>query len=125
MILQPPKSTRTDTLFPYTTHCRSDRLYLPERHARRAGHMAPGVEPDQRAVRDLLQQRPAPDPRLSELWPQLHGGHHLQVLAEQEGRATRPAPRLRTDRPLAADPKSVQTGKIAYVRFVLSDPRIL
>src|SRR3546814_12916469 len=24
MIRRPPRSTRTDTLFPYTTHCRSD-----------------------------------------------------------------------------------------------------
>src|SRR3546814_2961023 len=27
MILRPPGSTRTDTLFPYTTLCRSDRLW--------------------------------------------------------------------------------------------------
>src|SRR3546814_8633620 len=29
MILRPPKSTRTDTLFPYTTLCRSGRAESP------------------------------------------------------------------------------------------------
>src|SRR3546814_14745462 len=28
MIPRPPRSTRTDTLFPYTTLCRSDRAFL-------------------------------------------------------------------------------------------------
>src|SRR3546814_3443863 len=28
MILRPPRSTRTDTLFPYTTLCRSDALLV-------------------------------------------------------------------------------------------------
>src|SRR3546814_20025818 len=33
MILRPPRSTRTDTLFPYTTLFRSRRLTMPdERH---------------------------------------------------------------------------------------------
>src|SRR3546814_4063455 len=37
MIRRPPRSTRTDTLFPYTTLFRSvDRLAEPRRHAR--GH---------------------------------------------------------------------------------------
>src|SRR3546814_9740591 len=37
MIRRPPRSTRTDTLFPYTTLFRSDRLQVPEPgHALRA-----------------------------------------------------------------------------------------
>src|SRR3546814_3144601 len=40
MIRRPPRSTRTDTLFPYTTLFRSDETWFPEgrrprRHARR------------------------------------------------------------------------------------------
>src|SRR3546814_10812393 len=35
MIRRPPRSTRTDTLFPYTTLCRSDRVGVPVRIFRR------------------------------------------------------------------------------------------
>src|SRR3546814_7529943 len=45
MIRRPPRSTRTDTLFPYTTLFRSDRLARPGK----------GVEPD--AERDFLLGR--------------------------------------------------------------------
>src|SRR3546814_5582463 len=41
MIRRPPISTRTDTLFPYTTLFRSDRyLHQAERQARAVGHPA-------------------------------------------------------------------------------------
>src|SRR3546814_19134208 len=33
MILRPPRSTRTDTLFPYTPLCRSGRRHQPHRQA--------------------------------------------------------------------------------------------
>src|SRR3546814_1753998 len=39
MIRRPPRSTRTDTLFPYTTLFRSPRAPLPDRH--RAGDGGP------------------------------------------------------------------------------------
>src|SRR3546814_7198755 len=45
MIRQPPKSTRTDTLFPYTTLFRSDEPEIPEYEA--AEH--PDAEHDRRA----------------------------------------------------------------------------
>src|SRR3546814_7707480 len=37
MIRRPPRSTRTDTLFPYTTLFRSDRRGVRRRRSRRAG----------------------------------------------------------------------------------------
>src|SRR3546814_12696846 len=39
MIRRPPRSTRTDTLFPHTTLCRSDRAQLTEWIA---GELCPG-----------------------------------------------------------------------------------
>src|SRR3546814_7903636 len=39
MIRRPPRSNRTDTLFPYTTLFRSDRLYNPADIAARNGHV--------------------------------------------------------------------------------------
>src|SRR3546814_19521195 len=45
MIRRPPRSTRTDTLFPYTTLFRSgDRLGRRARPAHRAGHDLPGSD---------------------------------------------------------------------------------
>src|SRR3546814_20259515 len=41
MIRRPPRSTRTDTLFPYTTLFRSRRCPWPPRHDRRAVAPAP------------------------------------------------------------------------------------
>src|SRR3546814_3448498 len=56
MIRRPPRSTRTDTLFPYTTLFRSDRLSTENQSgsARRATRYA-GAPPWQSAT------RPAPD----------------------------------------------------------------
>src|SRR3546814_6561153 len=42
MIRRPPRSTRTDTLFPYTTLFRSDRFDLGE-FGQRLLHLAPGA----------------------------------------------------------------------------------
>src|SRR3546814_10378344 len=58
MIRRPPKSTRTDTLFPYTTRFRSRRRdrpaarRKPRRRAapRRAGRRLAGPGPDRRTV---------------------------------------------------------------------------
>src|SRR3546814_3089161 len=56
MILRPPRSTRTDTLFPYTTLFRSRDLADPRRLERRAGDLVP-------ARIQLADDRPAGDPR--------------------------------------------------------------
>src|SRR3546814_2952752 len=61
MIRRPPRSTRTDTLFPYTTLFRSGPCLChpvpaprPARHAegRRRGKCAAGCHPDRRARRE-------------------------------------------------------------------------
>src|SRR3546814_15282280 len=44
MIRRPPRSTRTDTLFPYTTLFRSDRSQPGDRGVERAG--VAGLDPD-------------------------------------------------------------------------------
>src|SRR3546814_17448129 len=50
MIRRPPRSTRTDTLFPYTTLFRSDALLLPARQLR-------GIAVDEALAHlDLLEQ---------------------------------------------------------------------
>src|SRR3546814_10084530 len=65
MIRRPPRSTRTDTLFPYTTLCRSDRRHVydrqdrdrPDDHPRHgAGRDQQGLRPDARG-REHPQRR--------------------------------------------------------------------
>src|SRR3546814_4792724 len=74
MVRRPPRSTRTYTLFPYTTRFRSGRFPpglapMPERpvHAREGklvpGNFGPVEQPDLatfRAGRDLRRQQPGP-----------------------------------------------------------------
>src|SRR3546814_7435404 len=43
MIRRPPRSTRTDTLFPYTTLFRSSRLLMPPRPIRRLSRHSSGT----------------------------------------------------------------------------------
>src|SRR3546814_8093166 len=62
MIRRPPRSTRTDTLFPYTTLFRSDRDI-------------PRARPDHRG----RAHRPAPRPRRAHLGGRLRHGLHLGV----------------------------------------------
>src|SRR3546814_8205827 len=63
MIRRPPRSTRTDTLFPYTTRFRSDpgdrkgRIGLPDAHAPRAWLGGKPLRPSARAVHLRLQRR--------------------------------------------------------------------
>src|SRR3546814_20993264 len=71
MIRRPPRSTRTDTLFPYTTLFRSLGLrpvWYVESVARSAGPLATGawdISPAGRPARpDSRCPRPSPDPRL-------------------------------------------------------------
>src|SRR3546814_3819493 len=61
----PPRSTRTDTLFPYTTLFRSDRQILRGAHARRSGAEqlgAVGRDRDQLERRQRIGERHL-DPR--------------------------------------------------------------
>src|SRR3546814_13860204 len=86
MIRRPPRSTRTDTLFPYTTLFRSYPLALAQRFLARAddaGQRLVDVEPvghGRQRSRDLLQPvfvnagvgcatRGLRSGRLAELWP--------------------------------------------------------
>src|SRR3546814_6917218 len=66
MIRRPPRSTRTDTLFPYTTLFRSHRSLLADgaicrRRGRGAG-IAPAALPPCRRSRRLGRQFPRADP---------------------------------------------------------------
>src|SRR3546814_1816062 len=77
MIRRPPKSTRTDTLFPYTTLFRSDEAGSEHRRGRRGTG-------EGRAIRDLHRRRlPEPDfPRphpAGEPWRQ----QHKRVIGQQ------------------------------------------
>src|SRR3546814_7304920 len=74
MIRRPPRSTRTDTLFPYTTLCRSPRrtslhefdegadrrplhaLYLPPLVARHAHHVGDVQVDPRRVLREHLEE---------------------------------------------------------------------
>src|SRR3546814_20737296 len=73
MILRPPRSTRTDTLFPYTTLFRSDVVALDHSHRQRHQAMrAAVVHRDDLAVRfaienDLFAAYRARDGRAAEL----------------------------------------------------------
>src|SRR3546814_20639029 len=92
MIRRPPKSTRTDTLFPYTTRFRSRRRERPaarrkpRRRAapRRAGRRVAGPGPDRRTV-----DPDRVDPHLTRVFPQPKGPVMDHVtLSEAEWRAT-------------------------------------
>src|SRR3546814_10865012 len=72
MIRRPPRSTRTDTLFPYTTLFRSRQHVFAEPALSRLDKMVVGdfeITPDRRLVAegtdrapDLLHRHTAPDP---------------------------------------------------------------
>src|SRR3546814_3993790 len=76
MIRRPPRSTRTDTLFPYTT------LFRADRHPQRGpfAHHRPGDRPEAPGVLDALERQPvgAPGPGAGQLgrnadrWPREH-----------------------------------------------------
>src|SRR3546814_7404280 len=71
MIRRPPRSTRTDTLFPYTTLFRSPRQV--EHHGHVEHHVA--AEHEQLAVREVLHPHDAEDQRQA-------GGHQRVHRAE-------------------------------------------
>src|SRR3546814_11706160 len=53
MIRRPPRSTRTDTLFPYTTLFRSEMVDAPHRHAEAVGRPEQKSEADRRPGDDF------------------------------------------------------------------------
>src|SRR3546814_1382184 len=57
MTRRPPRSTRTDTLFPYTTLFRSRRAEIPVRHPRRRPDAAAGGAVDRARTGRPLQPR--------------------------------------------------------------------
>src|SRR3546814_13729406 len=65
MILLPPRSTRTDTLFPYTTLFRSTAVRLDRRCSCRQLAVADGDEPPARAGGDRNMAADAGDGRRS------------------------------------------------------------
>src|SRR3546814_20606197 len=96
MIRRPPRSTRTDTRFPYTTLCRSllvirqvgDR---PDRARQR------GIPVDAPAVRVDPRQRQQP------------GMRRTEPAAEERGQLP-----VRGDNGLAVQPELAQTGGVAW-----------
>src|SRR3546814_3404082 len=53
MIRRPPRSTRTDTLFPYTTLCRSQRQFAPDQ-GHRLHTMCAFIDLGDSSVADIL-----------------------------------------------------------------------
>src|SRR3546814_2207982 len=114
MIRRPPRSTRTDTLFPYTTLFRSDRARFRALPVRRAVR---------RARADLWRGKRA----LCPLWRCVAGADPRLLLLARE-----PAPRARAQvglerravrgalRPCGVDPPAQVVGE---ARKGLGDPR--
>src|SRR3546814_12044806 len=87
MIRRPPRSTRTDTLFPYTTLCRSRHRQRQRDHA------------DDHTGDDVRQQVAAPhQPRA----PGLHGSDHAS--SPPFRRPPRPPPGLALSSPIRPTP---------------------
>src|SRR3546814_16841799 len=121
MIRRPPRSTRTDTLFPYTTLFRSAR---PRGCDRRAPT----------ALRERLKRPAAEYPRR----PPRHRSCCDTARGRSPHGATQPVPRLQAryarqalprppapSRPPSLDPKSVVEGKRVSVRVSLGGRGLL
>src|SRR3546814_16468820 len=121
MIRRPPRSTRTDTLFPYTTLFRSALLHARRISRRRAalsrwtGGGAGGVRADRRAF-----PNGGADPRPDRQAALRHRGVAGQPLPQ------RPAPPL-VDRQSRdrRDRKSVVSGKSVSLRVDLGGRRLI
>src|SRR3546814_17928072 len=107
MILRPPRSTRTDTLFPYTTLFRSRRsagrsrrALPPARRELPLSSHSPFAKSRPRAITGDPPHRPPP------------------ARCARSGWQTRPPPSARTDR------KSVVSGKRGSVSVVIGGRRI-
>src|SRR3546814_3456890 len=77
MIRRPPRSTRTDTLFPYTTLFRSRQHRKPEQGQR---EVLLGPE----AQRDISQQRGCQDKNDEAEEPANHAGHRRHAERSEE-----------------------------------------
>src|SRR3546814_11148348 len=82
MIRRPPISTRTATLFPYTTLFRSE-MGEQQRHRLVVAHMARRID---MAVADAVLERNAPLPAG---WARGRAGDRLAVAAERAGNGDR------------------------------------
>src|SRR3546814_16915244 len=111
MIRRPPRSTRTDTLFPYTTLFRSKPRPVPA-----GAHLgATGIPPVKRSRPGaLLQRRPLTSAAAA---PARRG--------RRCARAARPRPRLTLLRPGGRDRKSVVEGKRVSTRVDHGGRRII
>src|SRR3546814_7269402 len=89
MILRPPRSTRTDTLFPYTTLFRSARLPLAHLCRRQARQDQPRHPP---APRPADAEQPPPD-RADERPAALHARHAGALLRRRDPHGRQLLPR--------------------------------
>src|SRR3546814_2347287 len=84
MIRRPPRSTRPDTLFPYTTLFRSFLVHVVVDARQRAQHLPPpAVEPDIGADRvhhvDRQRLLEFPRPRFERIWLRRQRAHRAQI----------------------------------------------
>src|SRR3546814_14196361 len=105
MIRRPPRSTRTDTLFPYTTLFRSPRAAGLRPHRLALRQPQPGAEPRTRVDHAVASHRPAGGPGVAAgLRPShRHRPKHLATVTAA-ARAKRTAPG--TEIAAAAVPRS-------------------
>src|SRR3546814_20235735 len=120
MIRRPPRSTRTDTLFPYTTLFRSApaRRLCDDPRQHRAGRRRADAPADRTSAIAARNTEPAGDaPR--------RRGRDRRVLGDRAG-AAGPPDAARADPPEpAVDRKSVATGQSVSVTVFLGCRRII
>src|SRR3546814_20984017 len=135
MIRRPPISTRTDTLFPYTTLFRSDGYHCSQSSAWQNLAHAPRCSPRARLAAVRADRDPV---AVVELCGWLLDAWRLQCRATASGRevghGSRAAARRSRDRPGSrrterccpfADRKSVGLGESVSVRVVLGGCRLI
>src|SRR3546814_1049123 len=104
MIRRPPRSTRTDTLFPYTTLFRSQEQRIEQREQRQRRDRLDEAREPQRHPRDIRVARRQNRERQADRQPrEQRGGGEQDVRGEQIGHACQRRPE-RTDHP--ATPRS-------------------
>src|SRR3546814_13627826 len=120
MIRRPPRSTRTDTLFPYTT------LFRAPRSAGRRAAMPRVVESACPVLPGREAFAAAPCPKRSGAAPRREErAAAAPPVRSRSPAAHRPVPRRDRARPGSADRKSVVSGKGVSVRVDLGGRRII
>src|SRR3546814_20190248 len=114
MIRRPPRSTRTDTLFPYTT------LFRSARYARRREY-PPGLCQPQCADRRDDRRMGGQHARIRVPAAARHGRRAVRTAG---ARARLPVPHLRAGG-RAPDRKRAVSGKSVSVRVALGSPRLI